>query len=146
MFKFTNLPDWCMTGQLPAFYDTDSGTAVEQTAKLYGAIKTLIKETETAINQINQACIDFKNGIITDQETFTAHIDTIMHDYIAMIDEKIKLQDKEIEDSIVYIKNNIQETTDNAIQEMIDNNELTIKSVYDSTNESLSIVVSEVTE
>lgn len=124
MYKFTDLPDWCLTGQKPAFYDTESATAIEQTAKLYGAIKTLIEESEKAINEIDKACKDFKTGVINDQETFKEDINTIMHNYIAMIDEKVKTQDKVIEENITYIRENITDGVDQILTEMKESGEL----------------------
>lgn len=124
MYKFTDLPDWCLTGEKPAFYDTESATAIEQTAKLYGAIKTLIEESEKAINEIDKACKDFKTGAINDQEAFKEDINTIMHNYIAMIDEKIKLQDKVIEDNITYIKENVGDVVEQVISGMKESGEL----------------------
>lgn len=125
MFKFTdNLPKWCLTGSNPAFYDTDSATAVEQTARIYGAMKTLISESEKAINELDKAMNDFKTGITADQNTFKAHIEKIMHDYIIMLDEKIKLQDKEIEETIVYIKDNLTDGVTQVINQMKESGEL----------------------
>ena len=34
MTRFKGLPHWCMTGRGPAFYDTESATAIEMVAKL----------------------------------------------------------------------------------------------------------------
>ena len=124
MFKFTKLNDWCLTGTKPAFYDTESATATEQTAKLYGAVKTLIDETEKAINELDQTVIDYKNGIIEDQNDFKNHVDKVMHDYIAMIDDKILTQDKKINETIVYIKENIIDSVQSIINEMKETGEL----------------------
>lgn len=135
MFKFTNnLPKWCLTGSNPAFYDTDSATVVEQTARIYGAMKTLISESEKAINELDKAMNDFKTGITADQETFKAHIDKIMHDYIIMLDEKIKLQDKKIDESIVFIKDNLSEGVTQVINQMKESGELD-EVVADSFNQ-----------
>lgn len=124
MFKFTKLNDWCLTGTKPAFYDTESATAIEQTAKLYGAVKTLIDETEKAINSLNETVELYKTGVINDFECFKAEITKITHDYVAMIDEKIRLQDVKINDSIVYIKENLEEAIKTILNEMSANGEL----------------------
>ena len=42
-----NLPKWVLPNNYPAFYDSESATAIEMVAKLYGAMKTLIEEHNT---------------------------------------------------------------------------------------------------
>jgi len=137
MFKFTKLKEWCLTGTRPAFYDTESATAIEQTAKLYGAIKTLIEETEKAVNEINEVVESFKCGMIKDYEDFKCHIDNIMHNYIAMIDDKILLQDKKIDDTIVYIRDNLSVAVKDVVTQMQESGELgeeMLAAISDLTN------------
>ena len=42
----------------------------------------------------------------------------MVHDYIAMLDEKVKLQDKAIEDGLNDIKANIETTINEVLSEM----------------------------
>lgn len=124
MYKFTDLPNWCLTGSNPAFYDTDSATAVEQTAKLYGAMKTLIKESENAINQLDKEIEDFKNGINQDQEEFKTNITKIMHDYIHSIDTKIDSQDLAIVKAIEFMTTNLSSSINELITDMKESGEI----------------------
>ena len=84
------LPHWAVTDKNPAFYDTESATAIEQTAKLYGAMQNMIatyNEWEKSVN------------------------------------EHIAKQDKDIEESIKYIKDNLYNTIDGMMKDMRANNE-----------------------
>lgn len=155
--KIELLPLWCITDKYPAFYDTESATAIEQTAKLYGAMRTLQEEYNNMATTVNATINAFINDVNADQEEFENHINKIIHDYIAMIDEKIKLQDKTIadsidsqneviEDAIVYIKNNITEVANRIMREAVENGTIQIASVYEEQSKKLSIVVTNVEE
>lgn len=118
------LPNWCITETHPAFYDTESKTAVGQTAKLYGAMKELQEDYNKYVNEINETIIAFINDANADQEEFINSINKIMHDYIAMIDEKIKMQDNVIEENITYIKENMINGLQEILNQMIESGEL----------------------
>lgn len=45
------LPEWILTGNSPAFYDSESLTAIQQTARLYGAVR----ELQQAYNDFTEA-------------------------------------------------------------------------------------------
>lgn len=120
MNKVIVLPRWVLPDTLPSVYDTTSGTCIEMTAKVYGATRELqinynsfIEEVETKINEyLNEHSIDY--------ESFTKSINKIVHNYIKMLDEKVKLQDLKINDSVVYIKENLMAAITNAIEEMLE--------------------------
>lgn len=118
------LPKWCLTETHPAFYDVDSKTAVGQTARVYAAMLELQEDYNSFVSEINICITDFINNVNADQECFKNQITKIVHDYIAMLDEKLKLQDKEIQESIVYIKDNLQEGIKEVINEMVESGEL----------------------
>ena len=52
-----NLPKWRLTNPFPTHYDTESGSAIQQTAKVYKAMQNLVKEynefSEAVKNSIN---------------------------------------------------------------------------------------------
>lgn len=57
-----HMPNWCVTDKQPAFYDTESATAIEQTARVYGKMEELIDsyntlETETHEHIEEQAAV-----------------------------------------------------------------------------------------
>lgn len=84
-----NLPEWRLTNKYPAFYDSESGSSIEQTAKVYAAMQELIKEynafTADIQNQVNN--FDISNS--EDYENFKKCIVTLMENYVTTIDTKI---------------------------------------------------------
>lgn len=142
--KIELLPLWCVTDKYPAFYDTESATAIEQTAKLYGAMRTLQTEYNEMVTNVNATITAFITDVNADQEEFENHITKIIHDYIAMIDEKIKLQDKRIEDTIIYIKEHITEVANNVMKEAVENGTIQVATVYNEQNKKLSLIITNV--
>ena len=124
MNRIPLLPHWVITDKYPAFYDVESATAVEQTSKLYGKMQELIEDYNKYVDEINKTITEFIDGTNSDQEEFKNQITKIMHDYIAMIDEKIKQQDQVIKDNITYIKENIVQGVTNVINQMKESGEL----------------------
>lgn len=139
--RLTILPRWVLTSRRPAFYDTESLSAIEMVAKLYGAMRELQEDYNSYTEELTKTINDFTDEMNTDMNGFKAHIDGVMHDYIEMIDEKIKLQDSVIADAVKYMKNNIVETTSNLIAELSQSGQIlgTLQSVYDEETESLEI-------
>lgn len=92
------MPTWSYPNSAPAFKDTETLTAIRMVAKLYGKTQDLIKDYNEFAENIDKTIEDFESGIIKDSDEFKSEITKIVHDYIIMIDEKIKLQDKKIEE------------------------------------------------
>ena len=59
MYRLPLLPKWVLTNKLPAFYDMESGTAIEQTAKIYGAMQGMIKDYEKFAEEFAAAATTF---------------------------------------------------------------------------------------
>ena len=113
------LPKWCITDKFPALYDTESATAIEQTAKLYGAISELIDEYNNWVDKINAQIEAFENAMEKDYEVFKVAMRQEFQDFIDIVDLKMQAQDKDIADAINYMKTNLiyfvhGTTTDNA--------------------------------
>lgn len=141
MNKVTLLPKWILPDTLPSVYDTQSGTAVEMVAKVYGAMRTLQTEYNSFVDEVNKTITNFINSTNQDQECFKNKITKIMHDYIIKIDEKIKMQDLVIDNAIKYMKENITITSREVITEAIKNNEINISSNY--KNEVLFLTITD---
>lgn len=120
------LPNWVLTNPFPAFYDSESGSAIEQTAKVYKAMQELIKEHNTFIEQLNET---IKN-IDSDNAKFKECITELVENYIKLIDEKMIQQD-------LLITENFEE----GIKNVIDSGKVKATGVYDETTESLDIKI-----
>ena len=153
-----HLPHWVLTDPQPAFYDCESATAVQQTAKIYAKMQELITLYNEFTNQVNRYITEFEDGIIKDFNCFQNCIIKTMNDYIESIDTKIDLQDSKIEESINnqnatiqnavdYMKNNLVSTVTTLFNNAVHNGDITanLLETYDSDDESLvlSIVASE---
>lgn len=140
MSRFKLLPHWCFTATLPAFYDTESGTAIEQTARLHGVVESLINDYNKYVDEINKTINEFIESSDKDFECFTNKIIKICHDYIKMIDEKIKMQDSVIADAVNYMKTNLGTTLTEVIRSMRDSGELNeyVLSAFDDVVDRLT--------
>lgn len=112
------LPYWCITDIGPAFYDTSSATCIEQTGKVYSAMRELQIDYNKFVEEVNTCITEFINEVNTDQEEFENRINKIMHDYIMKIDSKIKMQDLTIANAVQYMKDNLRESLNSMLQEM----------------------------
>lgn len=142
-----HLPHWVLTDPQPAFYDCESATAVQQTAKIYAKIQELITLYNDFVRDVNRYITEFEEGIIKDFNCFQNCIIKTMNDYIESIDTKIELQDNNIQEAIDYMKNNLVSTVTTLFNQAVQNGDIraALLETYDSDNESLvfSIVASE---
>ena len=86
MFK---LPFWRLTNKYPAFYDTESGTAIEQTAKLYGAMRDLIDAYNKFVEETNNAMEAHGEATSKEHEEFETAIRQEFQDFIDTIELRL---------------------------------------------------------
>lgn len=132
------LPKWVLNSNNPAFYDTESATAIEMVAKLYGSMNTLIDDYNKFVDNTNQIITDFNESTTKDIESFKIAMRQEFQDFIDIVDMKIIDQDETIRDAVEYMKVNLISTIDNALEEMKDNgdfDEAVLKVFADYQNE-----------
>ena len=135
------LPFWVLTDLQPAFYDSESGTVLQQLSRIYPKIQEVINSYNDFVREVNRYIDEFENGIIADFNCFKNCIIKTMNDYIESIDTKINLQDMDIQNAINYMKDNIVATTTNVINQAIANGELNVGFEYNPSNEALDFIV-----
>lgn len=135
------LPNWAVLYRRYAFKDTDSATAIEQTAKLYRAMQDLIEDYNKYVTELNDIIKEFVESTEQDYECFKKHIEKVCHDYIRVMDMNADKQNRLINDAILYMKDHIQETAETIIREKVESGEIVISSNYDETNEHLSFIL-----
>lgn len=157
------LPHWVLTNLQSAFYDSESGTVLQQLARIYPKIEELISTYNEFVCEVNRYIKEFEDGIIEDFECFKNCIIKTMNDYIESIDTKISLQDLKISeaierqdntiadkfteqdnviaDAINYMKENIVATTTTIINQAIENGDINVSLTYDAVGEELTINV-----
>lgn len=146
------LPKWVLTENYPAFYDTESVTAIEMVAKLYGSMQELITDYNEFVDEINQAIQDFENGIINDFNDFKELIQGIVDDFIAEVREHMQDQDQaisdefaiqngKIDDAIDYMKTNLIATVTALYEAGFENGDYVsmVGIYYDAEDEELTI-------
>ena len=102
------LPHWVLTDKFPAFFESDSKTAIEQTARVYAAMQELITDYNKFVDNINNYISEFSTATNKDYEVFKVAMRQEFQDFIDVIDLKMKAQDKEIADAVDYMKNNLR--------------------------------------
>lgn len=141
------LPKWVLNSNNPAFYDTESATAIEMVAKLYGSMNTLIDDYNKFVDNTNQIITDFNESTTKDIKLFKVAMRQEFQDFINVVELKLQSQDKHIteQDAIManavdYMKNNLSST----LAEIIKNKDVEVTMKYDEENEALSLVIAEV--
>ena len=130
------LPEWIMTKGQPAFYDTESATAIEMVSKLHGAVNTLIEEYNKAVIEFDT----FEGTIEEKNECFKANIIAMMNDFIDAANMTHDLQSKEIEAAIEYMTTNINELAIDIVNKGLQDGSIVVNMMYDAAAEELAIV------
>ena len=101
------LPPWVETGLQPAFYDKESGTVLQQTARMYARVNMLIR-------MFNKLSKQTKNEI----ENFETEINETVEEYIGKFNE--------LHDYVYYYFDNldVQEEINNKLDQMAADGEL----------------------
>lgn len=123
------LPNWVLTENNPAFYDTESKTAVEQTAKVYRKMQEVVDVVNEFIDEVNSQLDLSETEAYKQLECFKTNVETIMNDYIKCLDTKIATLDLDV----------TNKTTD-YINDAIASGKIIITTSYDDGTESLNIV------
>ena len=101
------LPPWVETGLQPAFYDKESGTVLQQTARMYARVNMLIrmfnklsKNTKEEVERFEKYVTDTVNDYI---ERFNTLYDYV-HDYFDNLDVQEEINhklDQMVEDGVI---------------------------------------------
>lgn len=159
------LPHWCLTDLQPAFYDTESGSAIQMIARIYPKIEELVVNYNSFVDEINRYIDEFETGMIADFDCFKNCIIKTMNEYIETIDTKINLQDTRIgeaierqdksiadkfaeqdeiiADAVQYMKDNIVATTTSLFQQALSDGDISAElvSTYDASTEALTLSI-----
>lgn len=87
------LPPWIETGLQPAFYDKESGTALQQTARMYARVNMLIRMFNKLSKNTKQEIEDFESST---NETINEYIDKFneLHDYVQDYFDNLDVQEE----------------------------------------------------
>ena len=118
------LPLWVLTNKRSAFYDSESGTALEQTARVYGKMQELIEDYNKFATEVNKAITDYATDLDSSFDCFKTCITDLVENYIKSIDMKIDKQDMVIDNAVKYMVDNLKPTIYTFMQELKASGEL----------------------
>lgn len=129
------LPNWVLTHTRPSVYDSESATAIEQTAKVYGAMQDLIEEYNTFAENFTKKIEKFEQDIQDSNCMFKKEIISTLENYIKSVDMRI-------DEAVNYLKTNLEDTVEKLISEGITDGTFGVSVVYDEATESMNIIAS----
>ena len=108
------LPPWVETGLQPAFYDKESGTVLQQTARMYNRVNMLIRMFNKLSKNTKEEVERFE-GVVNDEiEQFEHDVNETVDEYI----EKFTALKDFVDD---YFENlDVQEEINNKLDDMLD--------------------------
>lgn len=116
------LPRWAISDTFPAFHDVESLSAIEMTARLYGAMNEMVKEYNKFVEDLEIFVNEHEQKTDAQLEDIQTAIAQKFKDFIDIIELKVKNQDREIQNGIRFMKSNIIETTQQMLEEMLNIN------------------------
>lgn len=100
MFK---LPKWALPNNYPAFYDTESATAIEMTAKLYGAMSSFADEYNKFADDVNKVIEEFVAKGAEDYLVFQMKMEQLYSDFVKVVELKYQSQDVYLQGAVAQI-------------------------------------------
>jgi hypothetical protein len=134
------LPKWILTNPSPSFYETEGGTVLEQTAIMYKKVNEVIEAYNGMLDDINTTNEDFIKEQSARQEEFELKVNQMIHDFTTLVELQIANQQKEVENAVDYMKDNLNGSASEVLMELVESEQITLKLVYDETTEELNIV------
>lgn len=108
------LPPWVETGLQPAFYDLESGTVLQQTARMYAKVRELTEAFNQFSEDVSTEINNFEHETNTEIERFEGVINDTVEEYIQKFND---LHDY-VED---YFDNlDVQQEINNKLDEMVE--------------------------
>lgn len=133
------LPHWVITNRKPAFYDSESATAIEQTARLYGKMQELIDEYNSFVDTINKEIDIFMSSTRQNITEFKMSMEQKFSDFVKLVELKIDTQDQVIAEAVDYMKTNLPTTLNELLLELFESGRVTLDFTYNQETESLDI-------
>lgn len=138
------LPKWAIVTPFPSIYDFESVTAIQQTARVYGAMNQMISEYNNFAEAINKEIVEFIGSSETEISNFKDSIEKRIRCKFEDMDAafaKMKVDVTNHADAkIVEIyQQYLNEQIDLVVNEKIASGDINITLVYDPETETLNI-------
>lgn len=119
------LPKWVIANPFPAIHDFESLTVINQTARIYGAMNSLITEYNKFAENLNKFVSDFSGSETKSREEFEHNITTVMNEFRCSMEK--------------YLVLNLDATAEKYLNSAINEGRLTLE--HDPETESLNLVI-----
>jgi uncharacterized protein YdcH (DUF465 family) len=130
------LPRWLLPSSVPSVYDTDSKTVIEQTAKVYGAMRQLIEEYNAFSETMENAFNENNSANAAEIQNFKKSVEQRLRCQFEKMDaafQKLAMEVNHID------RNVIQVTTDIVNQAIVDG-KITVAINYNPDTEEVEIL------
>ena len=130
------LPKWLLPSSIPSVYDTESATALEQTAKVYGAMRQLIEEYNAFSESLESAFNENNAANAAEIQNFKKSVEERLRCQFEKMDaafQKLAMEVNHID------RNVIQVTTDIVNQAIVDG-KITVAINYNPDTEEVEIL------
>ncbi len=133
------LPNWVVANKFPAFYDTESLTSIEQTARLYGAINQMIESYNTFISIVDEDLANFSQEYQHNNEVHEVSIRQLIQDFFDSVETKLQLQDSKI----ATVESSLTVNIGRAVANEIQKGNVNVAMLYNENEENLEFAISE---
>lgn len=133
------LPNWVLTETYPAFYDSESLTAIQQTARLWARVQELITAYTEFVTEITNRVEEYERGVDDDIDAFKTYVNEKIAEQDGKIDEALA----DLEEALAGLDATVVQTVNQLFQQAIEGGliEATLRENYDSTAESLDLSI-----
>lgn len=118
------LAPWLIMNQFPAFYDLESLTAIEQTAKLYGAVRDLIETYNRFVTENKAELTELESQVDKKLRCAILTIVNLTDSYITQVNLRMNHQDRKLHEAYKSFTEDITATVDSILRQMKDDGEL----------------------
>lgn len=118
------LPSWAIINRFPAFYEGESLTAIEQTARIYGKINELINTYNRFVTENNAELTELEAQVQKDLSCAIRTIINLTDSYITQVELRLGHQDRKLDEAYKSFTTDITETVESLIHQMHASGEL----------------------
>lgn len=141
------LPSWAIVNRFPAFYEGESLTAIEQTARVYGKINELINTYNRYVTTINGELTELETQVQSDLSCAIRTIINLTDSYITQVELRLTHQDRKLDEAYASFTTDITAAVDSIIRQMKEAGELdaTILDAIDNLNSKFETLDADIT-
>lgn len=143
------LPKWAIVTPFPSIYDFESVTAIQQTARVYGAMNQMISEYNNFAEAINKEIVEFIGSSEAEISNFKGSVEKRIRCKFEEMNAafaKLKVDTAKYADTkiVEVYQQLINDQLSQIVNEKIAAGEIEITLVYDPETESLNMTTGEV--